>query len=108
MKYSIIISPKNENSNAIEHAYRFIRALIVDSLESEAHNIHVFFYGYSVMTAFKQDDKWLEIANQKVELTACSTIAENYSQNPVSYFQIAGLGQWMDSTLSADKNIEFI
>lgn len=110
MKYSIIICPKSKNSIAIGQAYQFIESILQSSQEKQAHTIYVFFYGLAVKSAFHDLYDWQTIASQGVKLTACSTIAESYKPNKqtCSYFTIAGIGQWMESTLDADKNIEFI
>lgn len=111
MKYSIIICPKNENSNAIDHAYRFIQAIIMNSSEANLHSIDVFFYGYAVEKAFNIEPRWHEFSNHDISLTACSTIAEKFiskNQKPAPFIKVSGLGQWMNSTMLADKHIEFV
>jgi sulfur relay (sulfurtransferase) complex TusBCD TusD component (DsrE family) len=107
MKYSIIISPITENSNASQFALRFIQSL----LKEKTSEISVFFYGYAVRTAFKFDSNWQKISKNNITLQACSTIADTYLKNNISavnYIKFAGLGQWMESVHNADKNIEFV
>jgi len=107
MKYSIIISPITQNSNATEHAFKFIQSILKD----KSSEISVFFYGYAVNFAFNYDSNWHEFSKQNMTLIACSTIAEDYlknNQSPVNYIKLAGLGQWMESVHGADKNIEFV
>ncbi|MFK8013618.1 MAG: hypothetical protein AB8B80_16385 [Marinicellaceae bacterium] len=106
MKYSIIISPLDKNSNAIIHAIGFIQAL----LKLKQVQISVFFYGHAVQSAFEFDPEWLKISQKNVSLIACSTIAEEYLQKniqPNKYVSILGLGQWMESVHDANKSIEF-
>lgn len=107
MKYSIIISPINKNSNAIAHAFNFIQSI----LKNDQCKISVFFYGHAVKSAFEFQSKWQDISNKNVTLLACSTIAEkflNQQKQIVEYISLAGLGQWMESVYEADKNIEFV
>lgn len=106
MKYSIIISPKQKNSNAIDHALAFIRSI----LKQKTPTISVFFYGHAVKNAFEFHPLWQQISENNVSLYACSTIAEDYLNQQlkvVEYMTLAGLGQWMESTFDANKNIEF-
>lgn len=109
MKYSIIISPKSENSIAIRQAYHLINALLLNSTTKQPHEINVFFYGLAVTSAFDEQSNWQSIFQQGVKLTACSTIAESFTASQLSpYFSIAGLGHWMESVVDADRNIELI
>ncbi|VAW34271.1 hypothetical protein MNBD_GAMMA01-1579 [hydrothermal vent metagenome] len=106
MKYSIIICPNDKNSKATLHALGFINALI----NKKPQHISVFFYGYAVETAFMIQSAWHEVARNNVTLTACSTIAESYLNQQLKtapYFNLAGLGQWMEAIMDADKYIEF-
>ena len=106
MKYSIIISPNHKNSNAVDHAMRFIGSI----LKKNTNRISVFFYGHAVENAFVFDSQWQSISKNNVQLHACSTIADHYlnqHQNVVEYFELAGLGQWMESVFDANKCIEF-
>ena len=107
MKYSIFINPQSENSFATHYALKFIEALLCDEHEL----IGVFFYGYSVKYAFIHHPQWQAIAAKNVNLIACSTIAESNNKSDkdvVTYFKLAGLGQWVDAVFKSDKNIEFI
>ncbi len=109
MKYSIIICPNSKKSIATKQAYFFIEAILQDSQPNNPHKIDVFFYGLAVKSAFNCSLNWQNITKQGVKLTACSNIAELYKPaSTYSHFSIAGIGQWMESTLDADKNIEFI
>lgn len=109
MKYSIIICPKSENSIAMRQACHLINALLLDSDTRQPHDINVFFYGLAVSTAFNQHSDLQNMSQQGVKLSACSAIAELYTEEQLCpYFSIAGLGQWMDKVIDADKNIEFI
>jgi len=109
MKYSIIICPKSNNSIAIDQAYQFIEAILQDASLEQGHEIHVFFYGLAVKSAFQTSYDWRQIAKQGVKLNACSTIAESYQKKQLGpHFSITGIGQWMESTLNTDKHIEFV
>lgn len=111
MKYSIIISPKNKNSNVIDHALSFIEALLKAKSEKKKHSIDVFLYGFAVKYAFKHNKAFEKIRAQGVNLFACSTIGESFlsqSIKPQPYIKLTGLGQWMESTIDADKNIELV
>ncbi|MBL4773638.1 MAG: DsrE family protein [Alcanivoracaceae bacterium] len=107
MKYSIFINPKSENSLAVYHALNFVKAVL-----NKNHEImSVFFYGYAVKDVFFNNSQWNIIANKNVTLNACSTIAESFiaqDLTPVPYIKLTGLGQWMESVLETDKNIEFV
>jgi len=106
MKYSIIISPNHKNSNAVDHAMRFIGSI----LKQDASIVSVFFYGYAVENAFVFDSQWQKISEQDVLLYACSNIADNYlnqQQKVAEYIDLVGLGQWMESVFDANKSIEF-
>ena len=106
MKYSIIINPNSKQSQASMHAFDFINAI----LKKEEHTVNVFFYGYAVKHAFCNSDHWYKLVNKKISLQACSTIAESYllkEMKVLSAFKLAGLGQWMESIMDADKRIEF-
>ena len=107
MKYSIFINPKSSNSSASKQAFKFMQAIRAEKYE----HISIFFYGYAVKCAFFNDSPWKSINHHDISLLACSTIAQDFQQqnkNEHSNFTIAGLGQWMESTLNADKRIEFI
>ena len=106
MKYSIIINPNSKLSEASIHAFDFINAI----LKNEEHTIHAFFYGYAVKQAFYNSDHWYKLVNKNISLQACSTIAESYLQKELKvlpHFKLAGLGQWMDNVIDADKRVEF-
>jgi sulfur relay (sulfurtransferase) complex TusBCD TusD component (DsrE family) len=106
MKYSIFINPKSPNSSASEQAFKFTQAIRRGKYE----HISIFFYGYAVESAFFNDSPWKSFNHHDISLLACSTIAQDFQQNKKvrSNFTVAGLGQWMESTLNADKRIEFI
>lgn len=111
MKYSIIISPKNKNSNVIDHALGFIEALLKAKTMKKKTSIDVFLYGFAVKYAFEHNRVFEKINTQGANLSACSTIGESFlsqSVKPISYIKLTGLGQWMESTIDADKNIEFV
>jgi len=105
MKYSIIINPYSDKSDAALHALKFIKVLL-----SKNHSINtVFFYGYAVKYAFFNNKQWKQLADQNISLLACSTIAESYdAAQALSHFKIQGLGQWMQALLESDKTVEFV
>ena len=104
MKFSIIINPYGEESDAVEHALKFIHALLIEKQAIGG----VFFYGYAVKCAFFNDKRWKEIAQHNITLSACSTIAEDYQQPVQPYFKLKGLGHWMETLLDSNKSIEFV
>jgi sulfur relay (sulfurtransferase) complex TusBCD TusD component (DsrE family) len=104
MKISIIINPYSKDSDAVEHALKFIHAVLI-----EKHTIgQVFFYGYAVKCAFFNDTRWKEIAQHNITLSVCSTIADDYKRTALPYFKLQGLGQWVDSLLDSNKKVEFV
>ncbi len=105
MKYSITINPSSKNSKAMEHAFNFVQAV----LQQKHHSIHVFFYGYAVKSIFFNNN-WVKF-DSRVTLVACSTIAEEYltrQLEPCKNITIAGLAQWMEATINADKIMDFV
>lgn len=104
MKYSITINPISQNSQASKHAYMFVKAI----LQKKTARINVFFYGYAVKSVFF-NNIWDDMCDD-VNLIACSTIADQFIEEGLtaqSNITIAGLGQWMDALVTADKRIEF-
>jgi len=107
MKYSIIISPNHKNSNAQQYALGFADAV----LKSGHEIISVFFYGYAAKMAFIENDGWRKLAENKVQLIACSTLTEKFieqNMKPLDYFHIAGLAQWIEAIEKSDKCIELV
>lgn len=104
MKFSIIINPYSEDSDAVEHAIKFIHTL----LQEKQTIVGVFFYGYAVKCAFFNDSRWKEIAQHNITLSACSTIADDYNAPLQPFFQLQGLGHWMDALLNSEKKVEFV
>jgi len=104
MKFSIIINPYSAESDAVEHALKFIHALLL-----EKHHIdRVFFYGYAVKCAFFNDKRWQKLSQHNIILSACSAVADDYQQALQPYFKLQGLGHWMETLLDSNKNIEFV
>lgn len=108
MNYSIIINPSSKKSDAINHAYCFVKAL----LPQKCVTINVFFYGYAVESLFFNisNDFWHDIGDN-VDLMACSTISENFLTQgikPAKNVRIASLGQWLEALIDADKRLEFV
>jgi sulfur relay (sulfurtransferase) complex TusBCD TusD component (DsrE family) len=107
MKYSIIINPINEKSQASAHAIDFVSAI----LKKERCFVNVFFYGYAVKQAFFNDQSWNKLVNNRMTLQVCSTVAESYLSRELEimpHFNLAGLGQWMEALVSSDKRVEFV
>ncbi len=106
MKYSLFINPISQKSSACLHAIEFVNALLDENVEE----ISVFFYGYAVEMVFFNSAEWIHLKKTNLRLTVCSTLSEVYLDQGLNIhknFEIAGLGQWMESVLSADKRIEF-
>ena len=107
MKYFVLINPNSAKSNALIHAIDLINALI----QEKQQVISVFFYGYAVKAAFIKNVAWEKVAKQSIPLFACSTIADEYlakNCQQQKHFQLAGLANWMESALSADKYLEIV
>jgi len=106
VKYSLIISPLSENSIAVQQCLQFATALF----ELKHEIVSVFFHGYAVKYAFESSPGWSKLSKKSVKLLACSTIADDYlskKKKVAEGFQLAGLGQWLESIESSDKMIEF-
>ena len=106
MKYSLIISPLSKNSIAAQQCLQFATALF----ELNHEIVSVFFDGYAVKYAFESSPEWSKLSKKSVKLLACSTIADDYlseKKQVAEGFQLAGLGQWLESIESSDKMIEF-
>ena len=82
----------------------------VDHFELKHEIVSVFFHGYAVKYAFESSPGWSKLSKKSVKLLACSTIADDYlskKKKVAEGFQLAGLGQWLESIESSDKMIEF-
>ncbi|GAW85776.1 tRNA 2-thiouridine synthesizing protein D [Bathymodiolus platifrons methanotrophic gill symbiont] len=128
MKYSIQINSSPYQSNSSETAYQFIKS----ALEMGHEVIRVFFYQEGVYHAFRYvtppDDevqivaRWSALARRyKLDLVVCISAAQRrglleaneakrqgkVDNDVADGFRIAGLGQWVEATLKADRFIEF-
>ena len=128
MKYSIQINSSPYQSNSSETAYQFIKS----ALEMGHEILRVFFYQEGIYHAFRYatspDDevqviaRWSALAQEyDLDLVVCISAAQRRGLLDASEakrqgkldndiaggFRIAGLGQWVDATLKADRFIEF-
>lgn len=128
MKYAIQINAGPYASNAGLIAHRFIRAALRDG-----HQIlQVFFYREGIQHAFRHalppDDEtnfsvlWSRFAAEHaIDLVVCISAAQRrgllcedearrqgLADNHLAEgFRIAGLGQWLEATLTADRCLVF-
>ena len=128
MKFAIQINCSPYESNAALTAYRFIHAAL-----QQGHEIfRVFFYHEGIYHAFKTntppDDErhltceWSELAKRHhIDLVVCISAAQRrgllcrdeakrqgkMDDDLAEGFRIAGLGQWVEATLEADRFIIF-
>ncbi len=128
MKYAIQINSSPFQSNTGETAYQFIKC----ALEMGHEVVRVFFYHEGIYHAFRyaispDDDiqstaRWSALAGEyNVDLVVCISAAQRRGllesseanrlgkkDNDVADgFRIAGLGQWVEAMLVADRFIEF-
>lgn len=128
MKFAIQVNASPYQSNVGLTAYRFINAAL-----AQGHEIfRVFFYHDGVYHAFKYatppDDElqftsqWSELARRyRIDLVVCISAAQRrgllcadeakrqgkIDDDLAEGFRIAGLGQWVEATLEADRFIVF-
>jgi len=128
MKYAVQVNASPYASNAGLTAYRFVQAL----LQAEHQVLRVFFYKEGVYHAFRYasppDDElqisrnWSLLAAQHgLDLVVCISAAQRrgllcldearrqgkQDDDVAPGFRIAGLGQWLEATLLADRCIVF-
>lgn len=128
MKYAVQVNASPYASHAGLDAYRFIQA----ALQAGHQVLRVFFYKDGIYHAFRYssppDDEiaytrnWSTLALQhQIDLTVCITAAQRrgllcadeakrqgkLDDDLASGFRIAGLGQWLEATLLADRCIVF-
>ncbi|NOQ15213.1 MAG: sulfurtransferase complex subunit TusD [Methyloprofundus sp.] len=128
MKYAIQINSSPYHSSSGETAYQFIKC----ALEMGHEVVRVFFYQEGIYHAFRYatppDDevqgaaRWSALAHEyNVDLVVCISAAQRRGlleatesirlgkkDNDVAEgFRIAGLGQWVEAMLAADRFIEF-
>lgn len=128
MKFAIQINSSPYHNNAGHTAYQFIRAALAAN-----HQIpRVFFYHEGVYHAFKYalppDDEtnltalWSSLAKDcPIDLTICISAAQRrgllhedeaqkqgkMDNDLADGFRIAGLGQWLEAILEADRLLVF-
>lgn len=128
MKFAVQVNASPYASNAGLNAYRFVQA----ALSMEHQVLRVFFYKEGIYHAFRSasppDDElsmtklWSELAEQyDLDLVVCISAAQRRGLLHVDEairqgkrddetapgFRIAGLGQWLEATLLADRGIVF-
>lgn len=128
MKYAIQINTSPYASNASWVAYQFIQA----ALQANHQVLQVFFYQEGIQNAMRYalppDDeinltqKWSALAcEQGIDLVVCISAAQRrgllcrdearrqgaQDDDVAEGFRIAGLGQWLQATLSADRCMVF-
>ncbi|OAI02687.1 sulfurtransferase [Methylomonas methanica] len=128
MKYAVQVNASPYASNAGLNAYRFIQA----ALAAEHQILRVFFYKEGIYHAFRYanppDDElsiirhWSALAEQYgLDLVVCISAAQRrgllcadeavrqdkQDDDTAPGFRIAGLGQWLEATLLADRSIVF-
>ena len=128
MKFAIQVNASPYASNAGMVAYRFIMA----ALQANHQILRVFFYQEGIQHAFRYalppDDElninrlWSSLAQQhKIDLVVCISAAQRRGllcrdeairqgasdDDLADGFRIAGLGQWLEATLMADRCLVF-
>lgn len=128
MKYAIQVNAGPYASNAGLIAHRFIQA----ALREQHQILRVFFYREGIQHAFRYalppDDEmnlsaiWSQLAEEHgIDLVVCISAAQRrgllcedearrqgLADNHLAEgFRIAGLGQWLEATLKADRCLVF-
>lgn len=128
MKYAIQVNASPYASNAGLVAYRFIQA----ALQQQCRILQVFFYQEGVQHAFRHalppEDElnmskaWSQLAEQQgIDLVVCISAAQRrgllcedearrqglVDDHLAPGFRIAGLGQWLQASLQADRCLVF-
>ncbi len=128
MKFAVQVNASPYASNAGLNAYRFIQAALL----AEHQVLRVFFYKEGAYHAFRYasppDDElhisrqWSQLAEQAgLDLVVCISAAQRrgllcldeaarqgkQDDDLAPGFRIAGLGQWLEATLLADRCIVF-
>ncbi|NOQ16980.1 MAG: sulfurtransferase complex subunit TusD [Methyloprofundus sp.] len=128
MKFAIQINSSPYQSSHAETAYQFVKS----ALEMGHEVLRIFFYQEGVYHAFRYatppDDeqqfvaRWSALAQEfNVDLVVCISAAQRrglleaneakrvgkVDNDVADGFRIAGLGQWVESVLLADRYIEF-
>ncbi len=128
MKYAVQVNTSPYASNAGLDAFYFIKAAL-----NAGHSVlRVFFYKDGIYHALRYatppDDEiqfnrnWSELAGQhRIDLVVCISAAQRrgllcadeakrqgkFDNDVAEGFRIAGLGQWLEATLLADRCIVF-
>lgn len=128
MKFAVQLNASPYAGNAGLNAYRFIQAALL----AEHQVLRVFFYKEGVYHAFRyasppEDETqisrdWSQLAEQYgLDLVVCISAAQRrgllcldeagrqgkLDDDVAPGFRIAGLGQWLEATLLADRCIVF-
>jgi len=128
MKYIIKINSSPYQSSNAETAYQFIKS----ALEMGHEVIRVFFYQEGAYHAFRYAtppddevqivDRWSALVREyDIDLVVCISAAQRrgllesseakrqgkMDNDVADGFRIAGLGQWVEAMLEADRFIEF-
>lgn len=128
MKYAVQVNASPYASNAGLDAYQFIQS----ALQAGHQILRVFFYKDGVYHAMRYatppDDEiqfsrdWSRLAEQhQIDLVVCISAAQRrgllcadearrqgkQDDDLAAGFRIAGLGQWLEATLQADRCIVF-
>lgn len=128
MKFAVQVNASPYASNAGLNAYRFVQAAI----EKDHQVLRVFFYKEGIYHAFRSasppDDElqitklWSGLAEHcGLDLVVCISAAQRrgllhvdeaarqgkQDNDTAAGFRIAGLGQWLEATLLADRSIVF-
>lgn len=128
MKFTIQVNTSPYASSAGEDAWRFIQA----ALQAGHQILQVFFYKDGIYHAFRyamppddetsQTRNWSALAEQyQIDLVLCISAAQRrgllhedeaerqgkQDNDLAAGFRIAGLGQWLEATLQADRCLVF-
>lgn len=128
MKFAVQLNASPYAGNAGLNAYRFIQAALL----AEHQVLRVFFYKEGIYHAFRyasppEDEtqtgrNWSQLAEQYgLDLVVCISAAQRrgllcldeagrqgkLDDDVAPGFRIAGLGQWLEATLLADRCIVF-
>ena len=128
MKYAIQINASPYGAFAGQSAYRFVKAL----LAAQHQVLRIFFYQEGIYHAFRYNlppedevqltQQWSTLAmEQDIDLVVCISAAQRRgllcedearrqsggAGQLADGFRIAGLGQWLEASLQADRTIVF-
>ncbi|MEY4719541.1 MAG: hypothetical protein RL563_2159 [Pseudomonadota bacterium] len=128
MKYAIQINASPYGAFAGQSAYRFVKAL----LAAQHQVLRIFFYQEGIYHAFRYNlppedevqltQQWSTLAMERdIDLVVCISAAQRRGLlcedearrqsggegQLADGFRIAGLGQWLEASLQADRTIVF-